>query len=160
MPPKTNIERVSGFGATAYNYFCNGASDFLRFANIGSAHGVDPLLSGASVLDWGAGCGRLTRWFVDRGAANVVGIDVDAENVEWCKSNLPGAEFKAVELFPPTPFSAASFDLVFANSVLTHLTKKAMTAWLGEVRRVLKPDGLALLSYHGDFSNVRTAVQK
>ncbi|MES1263386.1 MAG: class I SAM-dependent methyltransferase, partial [Peristeroidobacter soli] len=45
-----------------------------------------------------------------------------------------------------------SFDLIIANSVLSHLTLPVAREWLTEMRRLLSPNGLALLSYHGDFS--------
>lgn len=39
-PPVANIERVSGKGATAYNYFNNGATDFHRFVGLAAEHGI------------------------------------------------------------------------------------------------------------------------
>jgi 2-polyprenyl-3-methyl-5-hydroxy-6-metoxy-1,4-benzoquinol methylase len=153
VPPLRNIERVSGFGANAYNYFCNGATDYVRFLNAAADHGIEVLSSGVALLDWGCGCGRQTRWFAERGQGRYVGIDIDGENVDWCRRNLDRAAFETVPLYPPTTFESGSFDVVIANSVLTHLTNATMKVWLAEVRRWLKPGGLALLSYHGDFSN-------
>jgi 2-polyprenyl-3-methyl-5-hydroxy-6-metoxy-1,4-benzoquinol methylase len=153
VPPIRNIERVSGFGANAYNYFCNGATDYVRFVNAAADHGIGVLSSGVALLDWGCGCGRQARWFAERGQGRYVGIDIDGENIDWCCSNIEGASFETVPLYPPTAFESGSFDVVIANSVLTHLTKATMEAWLAEVRRLLRPEGLALLSYHGDFSN-------
>lgn len=153
VPAIRNIERVSGFGANAYNYFCNGATDHIRFTRAAAEQGVSASSTGVSVLDWGCGCGRLTRWFAATGNGHYVGIDIDGENVDWCRDNLAGASFETVPLYPPTRLDSHSFDLVIANSVLTHLTKATMEMWLLEVRRLLKADGVALLSYHGDFSN-------
>lgn len=153
VPPAKNIERVSGFGANAYNYFCNGASDFARFVQTAADHGINALDEEVSVLDWGSGCGRLTRWFPKKGAGQYLGIDIDEENIAWSKENLKGASFDTVGLYPPTRLEDHSFDLVIANSVLTHLTRATMDKWLGEIRRVLKPNGLALLSFHDNFSN-------
>lgn len=153
VPPTKNIERVSGFGANAYNYFCNGASDFSRFVKTAADHGINVFDEEAIVLDWGCGCGRLTRWFPEKGAGQYLGIDIDAENIAWCKESLKGASFDTVGLYPPTELEDHSFDLVIANSVLTHLTRVTMDKWLREIRRIIKPNGLALLSFHGDFSN-------
>jgi 2-polyprenyl-3-methyl-5-hydroxy-6-metoxy-1,4-benzoquinol methylase len=153
VPPIRNIERVSGFGANAYNYFCNGATDYVRFVNAAADHGIGVLSSGVALLDWGCGCGRQARWFAERGQGRYVGIDIDSENIDWCCSSIQGASFETVPLYPPTAFESGSFDVVIANSVLTHLTKATMEAWLAEVRRLLRPEWLALLSYHGDFSN-------
>jgi SAM-dependent methyltransferase len=43
-----------------------------------------------------------------------------------------------------------SLDLVYAHSVLTHLTEPTATAWLAEVARVLRPGGLALMTFHDE----------
>ncbi len=45
-----------------------------------------------------------------------------------------------------------SFDLVLANSVFTHLKLDTAKAWIKEIRRLLRPGGIALLSFHGLFS--------
>ena len=105
------------------------------------------------MLDWGAGCARLTRWFIDKGEAEVTGVDVDADNIAWCVENIPRAEFQTVGLYPPTELESKSFDLIFGNSVLTHLTQPTMKLWLAELRSLMKPNGIALLSFHGNFSN-------
>jgi SAM-dependent methyltransferase len=148
-PPVENIERVSGRGATAYNYYNNGATDLLRLTSIANRHGVR-LKRSTRVLDWGCGCGRLTRYLLPM--TDVVGIDVDADNVDWCRQNLDPDAFQVVSLLPPTGLAEATFDLVIANSVLSHLRRDALHSWLAEIKRLLAPDGVALLSYHGDFS--------
>jgi SAM-dependent methyltransferase len=149
-PPIANIERVSGKGATGYNYHNNGSSDFLRFCSIAERHGAQ-IISATKILDWGCGCGRLTRHLQEKGM-DAVGIDIDPFNISWCQQNLDAEAFQTTDLFPPTSFPAGSFDLVIANSVLSHLTLDAMEAWLDEIYRLLRPGGLALLSYHGQFS--------
>jgi len=153
-PPVENIERVSGKGATAYNYFNNGATDFHRFVGLAAAHGIDALDARTRILDWGSGCARLTRHLLalPSGRGRVKGADIDADNIAWSRQHIDKHAFDVVPLMPPTPYSASSFDLVLANSVLSHLSASAMHAWLGEVKRILRPGGLALLSYHGDFS--------
>jgi 2-polyprenyl-3-methyl-5-hydroxy-6-metoxy-1,4-benzoquinol methylase len=153
-PPIQNIERVSGKGATAYNYHNNGLTDFLRFSGIARANGIECRAPDVTVLDWGCGCGRLTRHLLENAddPANVHGIDIDPDNIKWCKHNLAEGSFDHVELYPPTELESQRFDLIIANSVLSHLKLDAMHSWLEEVARLLKPNGLALLSYHGDFS--------
>jgi 2-polyprenyl-3-methyl-5-hydroxy-6-metoxy-1,4-benzoquinol methylase len=153
-PPIGNIERVSGKGATVYNYHNNGLTDFLRFSGIARENNVDITAPGVTILDWGCGCGRLTRHFL-RAAndpANVHGADIDLDNIDWCNRHLRAGAFSHVGLYPPTAFENESFDLIIANSVLSHLRLDAMHAWLDEVARLLKPGGLAMLSYHGCFS--------
>jgi SAM-dependent methyltransferase len=103
------------------------------------------------LLDWGCGCGRLTAHFLaDFRAAEVCGCDVDAEAVAWCNAHLAAGRFRAIDPFPPTPYAEASFDLVIGYSIFTHLTRDVQTAWLQELRRLLAPGGLAVVTVHGE----------
>lgn len=101
-----------------------------------------------SVLDFGCGCGRVTRYWGDFSGA-VSGSDVSAKAVEWCRPNLPFARFEQNALAPPLVFDDESFDLVYALSVFTHLTAELQLAWRDELRRVLRPGGRLLLTTHG-----------
>ncbi len=47
------------------------------------------------------------------------------------------------------PFDTNSFDLCFGISVLTHLNESNQFTWLQELSRLVKTDGLALLSVLG-----------
>jgi len=101
-----------------------------------------------SVLDFGCGCGRVTRYW--RGCAgSIAGSDVNPEAVEWCRRNLPFGRFEVNELVPPLRFGDESFDLVYALSVFTHLTADLQVAWRDDLRRALRPGGYLLLTTHG-----------
>lgn len=99
------------------------------------------------VLDFGCGCGRVTRWWA--GVRGVQGCDVSTEAVAWCRANLPFARFSVSGAVPPLPYPDATFDFVYALSVFTHLVEAQQVAWMNELRRVLKPGGLLLITTHG-----------
>ena len=101
-----------------------------------------------AVLDFGCGCGRVTRYW-DAFAGSVSGSDMSANAIEWCRHNLTFARFESNALGPPLVFHDASFDLVYALSVFTHLTSDLQIAWRDELRRVLRPGGLLLVTTHG-----------
>ena len=152
-PPVENIQRVSGRGATDYNYWNNGRTDFNRFSALAAEYGIDVESPATRILDWGCGCGRLTRHWLGLycGKDRVFGADIDPVNLNWCKENLGERNFFLAPLYPPTDLPRP-FSLIVGNSVLTHLTHDAMRAWLAHIADLLAPNGLALLSYHGDFS--------
>jgi ubiquinone/menaquinone biosynthesis C-methylase UbiE len=56
------------------------------------------------------------------------------------------------DLAPPLPLESNSFDVVYAVSVLTHLSVAQQHAWLKELRRMLRPDGSLILTTHGEQS--------
>ena len=111
--------------------------------------GVEPGGLG-SVLDFGCGCGRTARHWPDMGW-DLHGCDYNPELVAWCREALPFMEVRANKLEPPTAFPAERFDLVYAISILTHLSERLAQRWVTEWARVLKPGALLLVTTHGDF---------
>ena len=103
-----------------------------------------------TILDWGAGCGRLTQHLARLPAAKVYGADIDPDNVAWASANVRDGSFTAVNLDPPLPYPDGHFDMVIGISVFTHLTEADQFAWLAELRRVLKPDGVLAVTVAGD----------
>lgn len=53
---------------------------------------------------------------------------------------------------PPLPYANDRFDLVLGFSVFSHLREKAQQIWLQELRRVMTPNGLAVLSTLGEYA--------
>jgi SAM-dependent methyltransferase len=107
---------------------------------------------GRTVLDFGCGAGRLLRHLAhgDAQFATIHGCDVDAELIAWVQENLcpPIAGAVVNDVAPPLPYPDSTFDLVIASSVFTHITDH-WSAWLIEMQRVLKPDGLMVASFLG-----------
>jgi SAM-dependent methyltransferase len=141
LPPRRLMVRVAGTADADW---------FLRSGRAGydaiAAHvSLDEI---ASVLDFGCGCGRVTRYF-RKHEGEVAGSDVNRDAVAWCRANLPFGNFELNGLAPPLVFADASFDLVYALSVFTHLTADLQLAWRDELRRVLRPGGRLLVTTHG-----------
>jgi SAM-dependent methyltransferase len=115
---------------------------------------------GLRILDWGCGCGRVTRHMLGRGYASVRGCDIDPDAVAWCDSNLAGAEFIPSDPDPPLPLADGEVDVVFGCSVMTHLDAEQQDRWLTELRRVAAPGGLVLLSTQGEYAYLRAALSR
>jgi len=113
---------------------------------------VNKSLSGIrEMLDFGCGCGRLVLALQGRRFAElrVTACDVDESAVDWCQQYLKDIKCIANLALPPTPFANESFDLIWCGSVFTHLDENHQDLWLGELNRVLKPNGILLASVHG-----------
>ena len=102
-----------------------------------------------AVLDFGCGCGRVARRWAGLGL-ELHGCDYNPELVAWCRDNLPFMEARVNTLEPPVPYDDERFDLVYAISVLTHLTEPLARRWVAEWTRILRPGGLLLVTTHGD----------
>ena len=149
MPPAELVVLVSGPSRAWFSE--RGRSDAAAFRALAARHGVH-IGAGRDVLDFGCGAGRIARWL----AADVIaaggrfhGSDLNPKLAAWCAANLPGA-YGANGLQPPLANAPHSLDLVYAHSVLTHLTEATARAWLAEIARVLRPGGLALLTFHDE----------
>ena len=112
-----------------------------------------------TILDFGCGCGRLTRHLNDDARFETFACDLNHDHVAWCQANLPNICTKQNGQAPPLPFDAGSFDLIYALSVITHLPENASLAWVADVARLLRPGGIAILTTHG-YPCLSTMVAK
>jgi SAM-dependent methyltransferase len=105
-----------------------------------------------SILDFGCGCGRTLVPLARRlgSEAEVCGCDIDAEAIQWLQTHHPQLRLRVTGAEPPLPYEPGSFDLVISVSVFTHLDEPRQDAWLAELRRVLRDDGLGALTVHGE----------
>jgi SAM-dependent methyltransferase len=119
-----------------------------RVTGLAGKHGLK--LDGfQAILDFGCGCGRVIRQFHSLKNTKLYGTDYNPRLIEWCRRNLPFAEFGINELDPPLSYADGKFDLIYAFSVFTHLPEALQRAWLAELSRVLKPGGYLLITTHG-----------
>jgi ubiquinone/menaquinone biosynthesis C-methylase UbiE len=102
-------------------------------------------LRGAAILDIGCGVGGIDFLLAEtHGAGEVIGVDVEAANIERAKieaarRGLSGRiHFLAVEA-GALPFPAERFDIVFSKDAIIHIADKE--AVFADIWRVLKPGG-------------------
>lgn len=108
-----------------------------------------------SVLDYGCGPGHDLAGFAEYSSAErIVGVDVSMKAVESAQQRL-GLHARAVEIHliperdPLRLFAENSFDYVHSSGVLHHVANVDET--LGEIRRVLRPQGRArIMIYNRD----------
>jgi SAM-dependent methyltransferase len=148
VPDENRRFRVIGNRNLA-GFLNTGATDFYRLDAVTRAVAGKRIWEVGPVLDWGVGCGRLARHWPREYATNLIGCDIDHENVSWCAHNLAG-RFVNSDLRPPLPFESATFALVYGISVFTHLKEALQFAWLDELQRITKPGGWVLTTIHGE----------
>lgn len=120
---------------------------------------LDQLLhmEGAMVLELGCGKADKTR-LVARKAATVLALEVDemqlAKNLAI--TDLPNVRF-AHGGAERIPAADSSFDIVLMFKSLHHVPAELMDSAFSEIRRVLKPGGVAYISepvYSGSFNEI------
>ncbi len=131
-------------------YLGSGCREAWTVLTMVEQHGFDPA-GMTNVLEFGCGSGRVLRHLRGIAGLHVAGTDANHRAIEWDCNNLPGADFSGNRLEPPLSFPDASFDLVYALSVFTHIPLQWQGLWLRELRRVLRPGGCLLATVHGDF---------
>jgi ubiquinone/menaquinone biosynthesis C-methylase UbiE len=120
---------------------------------------TDLPLGNAAVLELGCGKAEKTRKIATAGkVASIVAMEVDdiqqGRNLQI--SDLPNVVFRQGGA-QAIPADDASFDIAMMFKSLHHVPTDMMDRALGEIRRVLKPGGLAWLSepvYAGAFNEV------
>lgn len=107
--------------------------------------------NGLRILDFGSGSGRIvTPLAKARPEAQFSATDVDREAVDYIRLTAPANVSADVNPYNgPLPYPDRTFDVVFAVSVWSHLPEQLGRYWLTEVRRVLKPNGIAILTFAG-----------
>ena len=99
------------------------------------------------ILDLGCGCGRVIRHLPAMTQAELYGADYNKSLLSWCAENLPGRYLRN-GLNPPLKVSDDQFDIVYLLSVFTHLRIPTQRIWLQEFARIIRPGGLALITFH------------
>ncbi len=115
------------------------------------------------IFDWGCGPCRIIRHLrstLTHNNIELYGSDYNAETIEWCRENIKEIEFFTNQAQPPFPFQANFLDCICAISVFTHLSEKMHFEWIKELRRVLKPNGLLIISTHGDSTTDRLLLHE
>jgi SAM-dependent methyltransferase len=112
------------------------------------------LKPGMTLLDCGCGPGSVSLDLAEAVApGTVIGVDVEPRQIDAARRlsterGVTNARFEVGSVYE-LPFPNGTFDAAFANTLLLHLREPLRA--LREIRRVLKPGGIAGIA-DGDFS--------
>lgn len=107
-------------------------------------HWAAQIAAGKRVLDAGCGLGYGIEILSSAGAAEVIGLDLNAEAVEEARRRINGAGPIQQGDIQGLDFGDDSFDLVVCFETIEHVEEAP--AALAEFHRVLRPGGVLLLS--------------
>jgi 2-polyprenyl-6-hydroxyphenyl methylase/3-demethylubiquinone-9 3-methyltransferase len=104
---------------------------------------ADRDLAGQDWLDAACGTGTLARFLAAHKGCRVLGVDASEKMISSCAA-APNTEFRQIPDICETGLPDAAFDGVLCSSTLEYVPD--LLAALRELRRVLRPNGLLLVS--------------
>ncbi len=147
FPLPLTSDREGYYGDRHFEYWLSGLRDYLNLKNIALQRSLEV----RSVLDFGCASGRVIRHFAAQDPSlETWAADINYKHIAWLLKHLP----RSVKAFqntsiPHLPLADESVDMVTAFSIFTHIETFDI-AWLLEIRRILKPGGVAYLTVHSD----------
>jgi SAM-dependent methyltransferase len=111
-----------------------------------SRFGATPLAQ-STVLDFGVGWGRLIRYLAkDIRPERLWGCDVNSKVLQVCRETRVPGMLRECSVRPTTLPFEGGIDLVYAFSVLTHLSERTHRDVLECIHRMMKPGGILVLT--------------
>jgi len=112
-------------------------------------------IPGERILDLGCGVGQWYKFF-NKKEVDYTGADFSEKLIEIAKIKYSKAKFKVTNVIN-LPFPDNYFDKVYAIALFHHIpSKEFQTQLLKEIKRVLKPDGLLILTVWNLWQKWRT----
>ncbi|MBU3619955.1 glycosyltransferase [Polynucleobacter sp. JS-Fieb-80-E5] len=154
-----HLVRLTGAGSATFDELGQG-----HIKNYQKYMGIE---SGMSFLEIASGMARDAFPLIELLGPNgkYVGIDVQRESIVWCQKNItrkhPNFEFVHFNAYHelhnpfgtkttmdyPLPVADRSVDRIGLQSLLTHIFEDEVVHYLKEIARVLKPNGVAYVTF-------------
>jgi len=105
---------------------------------------LSSLSIGNTILDVGCGSGRDTRIFTELGY-KVTGIDISEKLLDMARKENPGLDFQYMDT-KTLSFQDGTFDGIWANAIIHHLSEQEMKIAIQEWGRVCRQAGVLYIA--------------
>jgi SAM-dependent methyltransferase len=95
------------------------------------------------LLDMGCGTGELAGSFIKAGYS-YYGVDIEPERIRYAQRTFPMGKFHVMDA-SDLVYPDGYFDQILITGVLHHLSDEEVRSIVREIKRVLRPDGRALV---------------
>lgn len=99
------------------------------------------------ICDLGCGAGQVASYLLSRSAI-VCGIDLSAEMIKQARRLNPEIDFQQGNMLALTEVAENSFGGIAAFYSIIHIPRPSLVDALQEIKRVLRPGGRLLLTFH------------
>jgi len=144
VPANPDVHTQTKFvGASFHSAYTDAAKFVFQAEQWTAKHRATPFERSGTVLDFGAGWGRITRMLLTRiPSSQIYCLDVDQSMTVLIQATLPGVNTLTTAALPPCMLRDSSIDVAFAFSVFSHLSEDSHRAWATEFGRIIQPGGL------------------
>jgi ubiquinone/menaquinone biosynthesis C-methylase UbiE len=149
---KSVVENAMDFSGMSHDYVTRVKADLI----VEAAKKRFGSLENREVLDVGCGVG-LTDAFLQGQPWRLSGSDISSKSIAQAKQRNPGVNY-AVGGEERLPFDDQSFDVCFTICVMHHVPPANWTSFLCEMRRVLRPNGIAMVLEHNPINPLTRLV--
>ncbi|HEV2899106.1 MAG TPA: class I SAM-dependent methyltransferase [Pseudaminobacter sp.] len=142
------VEGSIRFSGLQHDFFLKAKAGLLRRLVV--ERGLEQDGAGVRALDVGCGIGSLHR-HLEGVFASLNGCDVSVESILRARRGNPGIAY-SVCASAVLPYDNGVFDLAFASCVLHHVSPDTWHDFFREIRRVLRPGGMACIIEHNPWN--------
>lgn len=101
------------------------------------------------VLDLGCGSGRHLIYFAKKGF-DIYGFDIAEDGIKiakkWLKEKKLKAKLSVGSIYKKLPYKNKFFDAIISTQVINHAKIEKIRKLIGEMERILKPEGLIFIT--------------
>ncbi len=150
----TVVQSSIDFSGLPHDFFMAAKADLLRELIAAHVKSEKP-----SLLDVGCGIGALHPFL--RGIfESLSGADVSPSSIAHARTRNPGIDYR-VYTDGRLPYEPSSFDVATAVCVMHHVPPQEWTAFVAEMRRVVRPGGIVCVIEHNPFNPLtRLAISR
>jgi ubiquinone/menaquinone biosynthesis C-methylase UbiE len=146
------VDASIAFTGLSVDYFTRVKADYL----IDLLHRHFGLGKQLTVLDLGCGVGNFHKLVLPAVGA-LSGADVSAECLAQAARRNPGVSYKVYD-GERLPWHDTSFDAVFTACVMHHVSPASWGTFVAEMKRVVRPGGLAVVFEHNPLNPLTRRV--
>lgn len=141
-----DIESTIGVFGQDHDFFVRNKAEIL----LPALATIDKNTSKLKVLDVGCGVGLVHR-YIAGSVGELHGTDVSGASLDVARSGNRNVRYEAYD-GDRLPYADASFDCAYAICVMHHVPVAQWTAFLKEMRRVVRTGGLVVIIEHNPLN--------